>query len=486
MNRMINKDMPMNYYCTWAQQCHIGGGTTGGRDALDHDRLFGENGWCKCMYPSIRNRLLFLLDDGWELPYSHGDASIHNKYFGSQNVFEDKFPGYGRLPQERLKTLVDNIKACGWAGVGIWICASEEESVSKKLAKDQFEPEYWKTRLMWSKFSGIAYWKVDWGRLDHNTHWRRWLSKIASEIYPELIIEHTDLEDPLSDPFGCGGLTEEKLKINSACLGYSDVYRTYDVSWALSSATTFDRVGELLCNACVQENGSMGYINCEDELYLAAVLGLNMGIMRNPTDQDSKDEIVRALNWQRLAPAYPANLLENKMSEEWLYDAWDFEQNDTWQKDVIGHRIVQRAPAAISRGTALAKVTGNEDIPFVAAAKNPSGAFAVGTYCRTKPDYPRMIYAADVTVDAGDADTVGIFGEYKSLTVLNSNISGRLKILAGDLLSDKLFDITDEVKISDGRLVLPGSLIQKIGLCSSTPNDNGKPGMLLKIESQNS
>jgi len=121
---MTNKENHLfNYYCTWRNQVLTSDGTTtGGRDHLNHEMLFGENGLCSTLYPNERDSLFFLLDDGWELPYSNGDSQNHNKYYGSQRIFEDKFPGYGDTPPERLKTMVGNIKSYGWAGVGTQDC----------------------------------------------------------------------------------------------------------------------------------------------------------------------------------------------------------------------------------------------------------------------------------------------------------------------------------------------------------------------------
>ena len=480
---MCNKNIA-NYYCTWANQVISSGGTTiGGRDFLDHERLFGENGWCKLLYPRERSSLIFLLDDGWELPYSGGDGKNLEPYFGSQRIFEDKFPGYGKNPAERLKTLVKNIKACGWAGAGIWICAGEEEKVSKTLDENVWSEEYWIERLNWSKYAGISYWKIDWGRFLYNQDWRRFISESAKHICPDMIIEHTDPEHPLNDIFASGRLTEKKLQANAKCLSFSDVYRTYDVTEALSVATTFDRIGELLRAALPQENGSLGLINCEDELYMASALGLTFGIMRYPglPEAKSQDEVGRAVRFSKIAPAFPAYASENEISSEWLEDSWLFREGDTWKPEAIGHNIAQRAPASIARNTTLPLVKSESDKPFVSACRNPNGVFSVAVYPRTKPDVQGQLYKADITAFADDADTVGIFGEYNSLTIVFKHLSEQVRLFAADLLSDELTDVTDKVLITGNKIVLSGDFINQIGLGAASSGDSGKPGMLLKI-----
>lgn len=480
---MSYKKIPsVNYYCTWCNQVDCGGSTTGGRDILDHERLFGENGWCRTLYPTIRKSLLFLLDDGWELPRSNGDPAVHDKYFGSQRIFDDKFPDYGETPKERLKTMVENIKACGWAGAGIWISAGEEKAVLDTLRDGVWSEEYWAERLEWSKYAGVSYWKIDWGPYDRNQEWRRFISRKAKEIYPDLIIEHANPEHPLNDIFKSGRLTAEKLEANCECLSYSDVYRTYDVSEALTTATTFDRVAEILMAALPQENESFGLVNCEDQLYMGAALGLSVGIMRFPgLTGYSQNEVERAINFIGLAPAFSANSSKNAVSDEWLEDKWFFREGETWKSEAFGNFVVQTAPSCIARNTSLPKVCANGKKPFVSVCKNPNGVFSVGTYRRTDDRKSNFVCKADVTAFAENSDTIGIFGEYQSLKLIFENISESVKVMAGDLMSNRTEDITERVNISENAIVIPGDLIHEIGLSESFKGDCGDPGMLLKI-----
>lgn len=477
-----NNKQVVNYYCTWCNQTSFGRTTTEGRDLLDHDRLFGKNGWCRTLYPTARKSLIFLLDDGWELPYSNGDTGNHDKYFGSQRIFEDKFPGYGDTPQERLKTMVKNIKSCGWAGAGIWICAGEEKDAAKDLEENVWNEEYWTERLEWSKYAGISYWKIDWGRHLYNQRWRRFISRKAKEICPDMIIEHTDPEHPINDIFKTGKLTQEKLNANLECLSYSDVYRTYDVTEALTVSTTFDRVAELLRSALPQENDSLGLINCEDELYMGAALGLTFGVMRFPGLAGvSQNEVDRAVRFCDMAPAFAANSSENIISEEWLEDKWFFRDGETWKPEAYGNLITQIAPACIARNTSLPEVSADGEKPFVSVCKNPNGVFSVAAYRRTNPKKCKVVCKASVTAFVGEADTIGIFGEYEKLKFVFNNLPKSVKVMAGDLMTNNAVNITDDVEISENSIVISGELIHDIGLSEAFEGDCGDPGMLLKI-----
>lgn len=131
-----------NYVCTWSYQDWFAHNRLkeqrmSPRDTLCHEILFGEKGWAKSLYPGLRGDLIYLLDDGWDLPKARGDT------FGSLEVHPSKFPGYGETPPERLKTLVRNVKEAGWKGCGVWICAGEKSSVKG----EGHHEDYWRERL---------------------------------------------------------------------------------------------------------------------------------------------------------------------------------------------------------------------------------------------------------------------------------------------------------------------------------------------------
>ena len=120
------------------------------RDNLTHEALFVQHGWCHTLYPRVRGDLIFTICDGWELPDTQqGHAPLNVGLFGSQVLDPGKFPGYGNTPVERLKTYADNVKAAGWKGAGLWICAQED--AAHQRADGRFDPAYWIERLQWSR-----------------------------------------------------------------------------------------------------------------------------------------------------------------------------------------------------------------------------------------------------------------------------------------------------------------------------------------------
>jgi len=492
-------DVP-NYVCTWSYQdwwaANVMRGPTSPRKALNAETLFGENGWCKTMYPDIRKDMFFLLDDGW-------DRNNLDNGTGSQDLKPAKFPGYGDTPQDRLKTLSDNVKACGWKGLGIWVCASEYNDPSGSGLHE----DYWRARLEWSKYAGVRYWKVDWGDHKDDNAWKKWLSDTAKEIYPELIVEHTNCVDPLNDKDGKYRCTSGDIAAFTYTLSYSDVFRTYDVTGPLSVASTFDRIGENL-SAAYSDGTRQNLMNAEDECYMDAALGLTMGVMRYPIGgepagslpniffggarfPDSRpirkmlDEVTRAAKWQRVAPAFRADACGTKLADEYLADSWTFGDNnqDTWF-DVNNRSITQCAPAVIARGIDLPAVSaGSGDTPFVAASRNPNGAISVATFGRTNNTTGYHTNdTVNVSLNAGDlTGEIGIFGVYGSLSLtFNQSLTGKT-VLAQDIMGGKATDITSQVAINGGTITIPGSLINTLGVSAGTPGDFSEPGLVVKI-----
>ena len=177
-----------------------------------------------------------------------------------------------------------------------------------------------------------------------------------------------------------------------------------------------------------------------------------------------------------------------------LDDTWQFinkeEEIETWwlvhMGSIFRHisedgLLTKTAPAAISRGCPLPCVLPDErgNIPYVVASKNPCGAFAIATLGRTaERDY--FIPKCDIVANIGDADTVGVFGEYASLT-LETEHQVISAVLIQDLAGEKAFDVTDEVKISGNKITVSGEIISKIGRSEQPTCDTSEPGVLIKI-----
>ncbi len=512
-----------NYVCTWNIQDWVAWhenqvGSSDKRDVVDPEHLFNEKtGWVSTMYPEVRGDLYFLLDDGWDLPYGTKKGGKNKQYFGCQVLPDDKFPvkEYGKTPQQKLKVLNEKIKSYGWKGTGLWICAQTSNAYPEYAGKN--EEEFWRMRLQWSKYAGIAYWKIDWGTEQKKIEWRRKISEWAEEEYPELIIEHV---------VGGSGQNKSNGRIESGLLednvefaAFSDVFRTYDVLDNLATALTLDRVGEQLISGFTEKGDAMGLINAEDEMYICASLGLSAGVMRfTPyvtTDTaksgskyfgmgtekntyfaggkkfvDTKatrnrfDEVARTVRWQRIAPPYEVGAYDTKLSNAYLTDDWTFtSQEPAWDKTT--GKVSMKAPAAIARGIDLPKVSvkSGDDIPYVTASRNPNGAISIATYSRTHSNTGyQPVKSANVTLNAGDlTGKIGVFGYYNSLKLtFNQKLSGK-KVYAQDLLSNKAQDITSKVQINGNTITIPGSVITQIGLSAATKGDTSDPGMVLQI-----
>ncbi len=451
------------------------------RDVVTHDSLFNQKtGWCYTQYPTVKKDMIFVVCDGWELPDSQGDTVSGDPYFGSQVLDAEKFPGYGDTPQERLKTYADNVKAAGWKGAGLWICAQEDAAHRPATG---FDREYWIERILWSKYAGITYWEIDWGTLYNNLEWRRFISDTVNELYPKLVVEHITGIGGLNDEQNSGRVTPAFNKLSAQVASFSDVFRTYDVTTQLTNATTLDRVGELLRDAYVLKGDALGLMCAEDQVYINASLGLTSMVFRHNRNFSNTDEVARAMRWNRIAPAYEISAYETSLSEEYLSDDWEFRDGDTWYSNVTGKTIVQKAPAVIARGIGLASVSvSGGDKPFVTAARNPNGAISVATFGRTHGRTHTDELRADVTLPAGDlTGPVGVFGYYNTLTLsFQQDLTGK-RVLAQDLLADKAEDITGRVQIDGCNLTLTGTLIDEIGLSAATEGDTSRPGLVLQI-----
>lgn len=400
----IEKSEQRSYYCTWLAQNFIASeagekraavrpeftgdqGANCARDKINEHTVFGNGGMAQI---NARADLYLVLDDGWDVSY-HIDPSVSKQCFGSLKVNEQRFPFAKGDPAERLKILNERAKGLGWKGIGIWV-AAQKCGKDYHLPFSETDKAYWKERILWCKQAGVTYWKVDWGTLEHDNAFRQFLTETAAKLYPELTVEHAVCCPPVN------GVTErlqrgevgrfqddEKISgLSQQAVSFSEVFRTYDVTPQFPVASTLDRAAYLLPYA-------KGYLNVEDELYLAAALGCQMGIMRSGygkgldcwDDSDRLQEADAALAWQKIAPPFAGGTVE--VSEEILADEWTFQENEFWYQPINGRTIRQGAPAAVSRNAPLPKVSAGQTgaKPFVVCALNPNGVYSVAVLPRT-------------------------------------------------------------------------------------------------------
>jgi len=119
------------------------------------------------------------------------------------------------------------------------------------------------------------------------------------------------------------------------------------------------------------------------------------------------------------------------------------------------------------------------NIPYCVASINPNGAFSITTLGRTiGRDY--YIPKCNIAAYSQNADTVGIFGEYKTLA-LKTEINGIRQVLMQDLAGDICFDVTANISINGREIHIPGELIAAIGTSAQPVSDTSEPGVVLKL-----
>jgi hypothetical protein len=473
-----------NYWCTWAAQNYMYGhdlsklnvemleGDSGSKlahDSMTEDILLGDEGWATKFFPKIRKDVYLLLDDGWQ---TGGTATFE--------LDPKKFPSFTGSPADRLRKLNHAIQNAGWRGTALWCRNTPGGDADHRLEN-------------LSQSAGIKYWKVDIGDPAFN------LVRLRDETHIPLTLEHVHAESPLNGDWRKDGRFGPQVwgSRRMGILQHTDVYRTYDVTSILSLPTTLDRMAEMLKGA--QGHPEIhGLLNVEDEVYVAAVMGCTMGILRHPMQgmrpgQDADlffngprqakrrlDEVVRALCWQRIAPPFPAGQGSVTISNEVLTDSWLFKRGQTWQNDIVGATVLQGAPSCIARSISLPEVHATAEKPFVFAARFPNGAVAIAAQERTEVGKAWYIPKCDVTLSVSDATgPYGVFGYFNSLTLTFDEPLPKKRILAQDLASDESVDITNAVQMGGKSLLIPGHVIRQVGLQGATPGDLSAPGIVI-------
>jgi hypothetical protein len=439
-------------------------------DAMSERMLFGSKGWANHFFPRVRKDLYLMLDDGWE---SGGTATFE--------LDARKFPSFSGRPEERLARLNRAICDVDWRAAALWCRNTPGGNRDEQLEK-------------LSEAAGIGYWKIDIG--DPTFH----LIDVRSRNHAQLMLEHVHGELPVNGNWRRDGRfgAQPRRSSRQQILARTDVYRTYDVTSILSLPTTLDRLAEMLRGA--QGSGVRALLNVEDEVYVAAVMGCTMGVLRHPLEglrpgpdvdlffngprraKRRMDEVVRALRWQRIAPPYAASSGAVQISNEVLTDSWTFERGQTWQDELVGQIVHQGAPASISRNIALPRITSTGEKPFLFASRFPGGAVAIGIQERTQPTRGWTMPPADVELHVGDAPgPFGVFGRARSLTLTFDRPLRGCRVLAQDLAGDEAADVTSRVRIDGRSLQLSHANLRSFGLHAATEGDLSSPGLVLAM-----
>jgi hypothetical protein len=493
-----------HYWSTWALQNYIYGqgiedfdiavlegsqGAVYARANINEKLMFGTEGWVNQFYPDCRSDLFFVLDDGWDVPLENTPA-----WYSSFILSEEKFPSFAHLkPAQRLKKLNEMVKAAGWRGAGLWLAAEEASAVIGNKTVE----EYWTERIRWCREAGIEYWKVDWGRKAGSNEFRRFLTDLAKKEYPDLLIEHGVGTGPFN---ATPHIDTGWVNAGREQASFSEVVRLYDVTSQLGIPVMLERVAHVL-KAAENDTYSTGLLNSEDEVYTAAALGTCLGLLRHPSidkrlrdgrdidlgfagpglPKKRMDAVTRTTRWHRIAPAFAVGTGKVNLADESLTDSWKFERGECWT--AIGELIEQTAPARVTRGLPLPEVKAEGVVPYVIASKNPNSVVSIATLGRMSHKTGWSEPRADVTLEVGEIPPfIGIFGHYKSLTLVFDKPIKARTIWGQDLAGDKARDITNKVTIDGNKLILPGKLIDSVGLADATPGDVSDPGMVLVLE----
>ncbi|MBR3893844.1 MAG: hypothetical protein IKJ35_01705 [Clostridia bacterium] len=481
----------LSYCCSWASQNFVAKNKAFGKGAkpedffgalgsklaraeMNEETIFGEGGFAD-QFPELRGDLYFVLDDGWDVPFTiNPDVEIH--MFGSLEIDPERFPSLRGTPAERLHQLNERIKALGWRGAGLWIAPQISGERYDDPAWDYAKHEaYWRERILWCKYADIRYWKVDWGKHSGKAEYREMMTRLGHELFPELIMEHACCLAPVNGVIPEGKIRYEdfpKIARIRAISGFSDAFRSYDVTDDMLSATsTLDRLSTLLETA-------VGIVNCEDELYMGAALGCSVGIMRSAYGKNlfrmctRLDEITATVKWQRVAPPFAGG--ELLRSENVLVDSCYYSEEDTWFCDIMNKTVEQAAPAVIARNTPLPLVESDERAPFVIASKNPSGAYSLAAIRR------RMALESTtsprVTCFAADAERVGIFGSFASVTLQFDRPVA--SVTAQSLIRGQALTLDAAKTVNGSTVTLSGALLASL----DTTEDNSENAVMVTVE----
>ncbi len=523
-----SKGRSSTYWCTWTTQAETlkshqltgelkfpgDQGVPGVRDNLNEDVIFGPKGWAK-LFPDYRGDMIFMVDDGWDVPYgAKGDRDgIHS--FASLVPDRERFPSFGvnASDRDRLRAFVRRTEEYGWKGLGVWVaCQAHRERFEAPFRLDELKEDL-RRKFDDAAYAGVKYWKVDWGVHNFHVWYRRLMSEMKERYYPELIIDHCrgfnnavngavdPHRKPASDIYRSIGATgrifgvpeyEPITRDYEEIMSFADVFRTYDSAHPLTTATMLERAAWEL--ECADKSSSRVVVNTEDEPLIAAGLGLELSMMRAPVwpGNPVRDvrprhrrmaEDMRCIVWQRGVPAFGSDTASTtRHSEKSIREEWHFIPGECWftgKKDITYFQV---APASVTRGLDLPEVKGtNGEIPFVLGSRHPNGSLAFAALPLLDPVKMSYTPKADVRFNAAlePGVPVGVFGEFGSL-VLDDRTEGR-RVSARDILGGDPVDIAARCRRAAGRIFLLGGLMSRIDSSQNELGDDSQPGTVILV-----
>lgn len=478
---IIPKKQPKsaNYICTWGVQNKLvrefnlpNVAASGARDTLTEDYLFNHK-YYHFMPDEYKSGLIFLLDDGWDVPYNSLQSSEAGP-FGSLEPDSERWKSFGTTPKERLINISKKLKGLGYQGLGLWV--SPQLPFSEKTPDMAKARAHWEERAKWCNEADVMYWKVDWGLHSKADGYREMMTECVKEYAPDLIIEHAYGQNP----FTSDNVTDETGKGMAAVCEYSDCFRTYDLMEPFEATDAYKRADVMLRNIDKTKfrHGVKCLVNIETPVSIAAGLSFNVGIMNYSRDMEA------LLKWQRLCPAFGAAEADYYSSAEQVTESKFFDVDPCFWLKVGGKLYSFDVPAIASRGTTLPDVKCGGEKPIILASENPSnGAYAVSAVRRMVEPNSGIIYPADVTIyPSSNKSLIGVFGYFRTLTVApGQSIPKDSHIYIQGMLEEKAADITDRVTIADGKLIIDGLLLRKHGFADYERPGLTSPASVIKI-----
>ena len=504
-----------DYFCTWETQRALWRRSSSERDNMNEEVLFGEKGWVKELYPDCRGGIMFSLDDGWDVPYGARNRGDGYAAFGRVELDESRFPSFKGSAVRRLTELCRRIEGEGWYGTGIWIAAQAAgETFNRPFGRERLREDL-KRKLGESQEAGVKYWKVDWGVHSADIWYREMMSEMALEYAPGLIVDHSrgfdnalngvahpyDKPRKPGEPMDIVGKTGRMIgnpdfdgvrKLYTEVMAFSDSFRTYDTLGPMTSATALERaVFEI---ACADATRSKCTVNVEDEPLIGAALAAGIGIMRSalwpdpvveePSPKQRRlAEIARCIAWREYAPVFGSDrgcpvVYSDAVAEE----NWHYVKKSTWWSAAFDRTLFQRAPSAAARGMKLPEVRVRDgERPMVCASRHPdTGALSLAVLPMLTVAKGRHTPVCDIALEAELSPSVplGVFGDHRGTITLAASRKGR--VFARDILAREETDITGKVRFENGKVVLPGAEIAKIG--ASASSDPSSPGAVVRLE----
>ena len=478
---LIPKTQPKsaNYICTWGIQNKLvrkfnlpNVAAAGARDTLTEEYLFNHK-YYHFMPDEYRSGLIFLLDDGWDVPYNSLQTPEAGP-FGSLEPDGERWKSFGSTPKERLINISKKLKELGYQGLGLWV--SPQLPFSEKRPDMIKARAHWEERAKWCNEADVMYWKVDWGLHSMADGYREMMTECVKKYAPNLIIEHAHGQNP----FTSDRVTDETGKNMAKICEYSDCFRTYDLMEPFAATDAYKRADVMLRNVDKTKfrHGVKCLVNIETPVSIAAGLGFNVGIMKYSRDMET------LLKWQRLCPAFSVAEADYLSSAEQVTESKFFDVDPcSWLK--VGGKLYSfDVPAVAARGTKLPLVKCDGERMIVLASENPSnGAYAVSSVKRTIEPNSGIIYPADVTIyPSSEENPIGVFGYFKTLTIApDHGISQGKRVYIQGMLAEEAADITDSVTIADGRLVIDGMLLRKHGFSDYERRELTSPASVIRL-----